>query len=300
MQAARHARWMVLAGGMAAMVSAVPAHAQFGGVVFDPTASTHAITSIANEEKGLVNQATRIAQGSQANLTLAQQLQQDITMAGTALKIYTQSVQQYQTIFNNLKYFNSKTIWRSVENALMQASVQNQYGETSGLQSELNGQSQTGSTVWKIMNLAVSATNPSFFGNQILGASDRLATLAHIEAMDAASAQCLDAVSQYQAGRNNNMSANSQLDDSIFDTTDTTNSEVEQLNLLSISDSQKMQEAHAQGQLHACMAAQAAVNNMDKRNLASTSINDAQYIQTQQSLNPSYAGNESSTWTSYY
>jgi hypothetical protein len=48
------------------------------------------------------------------------------------------------------------------------------------------------------------------------------------------------------------------------------------------------------------MAAQAAVNNMDKRNLASTSINDAQYIQTQQSLNPSYAGNESTTWTNYY
>jgi hypothetical protein len=300
MTAARHARWITLAGGVFALATVVPAHAQFGGVVFDPTQSGHAIEQIANESKGLTNQATRIAQGSQANLTAAQQLTQDIQIAGTALKIYTQAQQTYTTIVNNLKYFNSKTIWRSVEAALMQASVQNQYGETSGLQAQMNGQSQSGSTVWKIMNLAVSATSPSFFGNQIIGASDRLSTLAHIEAMDAASAQCLDAVSQYQAGRTNNLSANTQLDDSIFDTTDSTNSEVEQLNLHSMSDSQRMQEQHAQGQLHACMAAQAAVNNMDKRNAASATMNDAAYIQSAQSINPTYAGNESTTWTTYY
>jgi hypothetical protein len=301
MKAARYARWIGLAGGVFALASAIPAHAQFGsGIVFDPTASTHAITSIANESKGLANQAEQIALHGQTNLTLAQQLTQDIQMAGTALKIYNQTVQQYQTIFNNLKYFNSKTIWRSVESALMQASVQNQYGETSGLQAQMNGQSQTGSTVWKVMNLAVAATSPSFFGNEIVGTSSRLSTLAHIEAMDAASAQCLDAVSQYKAARTNNLSAGTQLDDSIFDSSVSTNSEVEQLNLLSMSDAQRMQEAHAQGQLHACMAAQAAVNNMDTRNIASTNINDANYIQAYQKTNPNFVGNESITWTGYY
>jgi hypothetical protein len=300
MKAARHAHWISLAGVVLALATAIPAHAQFGGVVFDPTQSAHATQQIFNEAKGLSNQATRIAQGSQANLTAAQQLEQDVQIAGTALKIYTQAQQTYQTIVNNLKYFNSKTVWRSVEGALMQASVQNKYGETSGLQAQMNGESQTGSTVWKIMNLAVSATSSSFWGNQVLGASDRLSTLAHIEAMDAASSQCLDAVSQYQASRTANLSANNQLGDSIFDSTGNTNSEVEQLNLLSMSDAQRMQEAHAQGQLHACMAAQAAVNNMDKRNMASTTMNDAAYVQSAQANNPSFAGNESHTWTSYY
>jgi hypothetical protein len=39
---------------------------------------------------------------------------------------------------------------------------------------------------------------------------------------------------------------------------------------------------------------------MDKRNSASSTINDASYRLTAQAANPTYAGNESTTWTSYY
>ncbi|NYF54111.1 hypothetical protein [Tunturiibacter gelidoferens] len=294
------ARWLALAGGLLAFASAMPANAQFGGVVLDPTQSAHAVIQISNEGKALVNQATSIAQGSQANLTLSQQLIQDIQMAGTALKIYNQSITTYNTIFNNLKYFNSKQIWRTAENALMASSVQNQYGETSGLQAQLNGQGQNASTVWKLMNLAVSGTSSSFWGNQIVGASDRLSTLAHIEAMDAASTQCLAAVGAYNQSRTTNLAPNTALDTSIYDTTTATNSEVEQLNLLNVAGSQRMQEQKAQGQLQACIAAQNAVSNMDKRNAASLTINDAAYKLTQQSSNPTYAGNESTTWTTYF
>ena len=293
-------RCLALVGGLIAFASAMPAHAQFGGVVLDPTQSAHAVIQIGNEGKSLVNQATRIAQGSQANLTLSQQLIQDVQMAGTALKIYNQSITTYNTIFNNLKYFNTKQIWKTAENALMNSSVQNSYGETSGLQAQLNGQGQNASTVWKIMNLAISGTSSSFWGNQIVGASDRLSTLAHIEAMDAASTQCLAAVGAYNASRTTNLPANTALNTSIYDTTASTNSEVEQLNLLNISNAQRMEEQHAQGQLQACMAAQNAVNNMDKRNAASLTINDASYKLTQQASNPTYAGNESSTWTTYF
>jgi hypothetical protein len=38
------------------------------------------------------------------------------------------------------------------------------------------------------------------------------------------------------------------------------------VNLLNVSHAQNMNEAQSQGQLQACMAAQAAVANMDKRN----------------------------------
>jgi hypothetical protein len=300
MKTAMNARWLAMALGVMAFARTVQAHPQFGGVVFDPTQSAHAVVQISNEGKSLVNQATRIAQGSQTNLTLSQQLIQDIQVAGTALKIYNQSITTYNTIFNNLKYFNSKSIWKTAENALMVTSVQDSYGETSGLQAQLNGQSQNASTVWKIMSLAISGTSSSFWGNQIVGESDRLATLAHIEAMDAASTQCLAAVGAYNASRTANLAANTALNTSTYDTTVSTNSEVEQLNLLNISDSQRMEEAHAQGQLQACMAAQAAANNMGKRNAASLTINDASYKITAQASNPTYAGNESNTWTSYF
>ena len=293
-------RSLTLASVLAALAMVAPAHAQFGGITFDPTQSAHAIVQIQQASQGLVNQATQIANGSQANLTLTQQLVQDIQMAGTALKIYNQSITTYNTIFNNLKYFNSKQVWRTAENALMNTSVQNTYGETAGLQSQLNGQSQNSSLVWKIMNLAISGTSSSFWSQQVAGQSDRLSTLAHIEAIDAASSQCLAAVGAYQASRATNLPANNALNTTIYDTSSLTNSEVEQLNLLTMSDSQSMEEAHAQGQLHACMAAQAAVANMDKRNEASITINDANNKLIAQANNPTYTGNSSSTWTSYY
>ncbi len=294
------ARNIAFISGFAGLAMAVPAHAQFGGVVFDPTQSAHAVQQIYNEDKSLLNQAEAIAQGSQRNLTLVQQLSQDVQIAATALKTYNQAVTTYTTIYNNLKYFNSKQIWQSVENQLTLANVANKYGETAGLQSQMNGQSQNASLVWKIMNLAISGTSSGFWSQEVVGNSQRLSTLAHIEAMDAASSQCLSAVSAYQSSRTNNLTANNALNTSIYDTTDLTNSEVEQLNLLSMSDSQRMEEAHAQGQLHACMASQAAVENMDKRNQASLTINDANNKLTAQANNPTYTGNSSTTWTTYY
>jgi hypothetical protein len=293
-------RSLTLASGLAALAIAAPAHAQFGGITFDPTQSAHAIQQIVNEEKGLASQAEQVAQGSQTNLTLIQQLTNDVKMAQTELNIYQQTITTYNTMVNNLKYFNSKQIWTTAENALLHGTVQNSYGETAGLQAQLNGQSQNASLVWKLMQLAISGTSSSFWSQEIVGNSQRLTTLAHIEAMDAASSNCLSAVSAYQSSRANNLAANNALNTSIYDTSDLTNSEVEQLNLLSMSDSQRMEEAHAQGQLHACMASQAAVENMDKRNIASVTINDANYKYTQQANNPTYLGNGSTTWTTYY
>ena len=294
------ARSLTLASGLAALAMAAPAHAQFGGITFDPTQSAHAIQQIVNEEKGLASQAEQVAQGSQTNLTLIQQLTNDIKMAQTELNIYQQTITTYNTMVNNLKYFNSKQIWTTAENALLHGTVQNSYGETAGLQAQLNGQSNNSSLVWKLMQLAISGTSSSFWSGEIVGQSQRLTTLAHIEAMDAASANCLSAVSAYQSSRTNNLAANEALNTSIFDTSDLTNSEVEQLNLLSMSDSQRLEEAHAQGQLHACMASQAAVANMEKRNVASLAISDANYKYTQQANNPTYLGNGSTTWTTYY
>ena len=107
-------------------------------------------------------------------------------------------------------------------------------------------------------------------------------------------------MSAYQSSRTNNQAANDALNTSIYDTTALNNSEVDQLNLLTMSDSQRMEEAHAQGQLHACMASQAAVENMDKRNAASLTINDANTKLIAQASNPTYTGNSSTTWTTYY
>ncbi len=285
------------AGGLLLLaVGALPARAQVFTALptFDAAQSINAIRQITLEDKSLANQAQRIAQGSETNMTLAQQLSTDLKLAATAM-------QTYNTILNNLKYFNSKQIWRTAESALMSGQVANQFGETSGLQATINGQTpQNASLVWRLMNLGLQGTSSQFWGNQVVGASDRLAALAGMEAIDAASTTCLGAVGNYNQARNNNTIAAANLQQSQFDISSLTNSELQQLNLLNASHAQTTAEQRAQGQLHACLAAQAAAANMPQRNATSATINDANFKLSQQSVNPTYAAKESTTWTTYY
>ena len=72
-----------------ALVAAAPAaHAQFGGVVLDPTQSAHAVVQIGNEEKSLANDVVKIQNGEQV-------LKTSLAMATTALNTYNQVLTQY-------------------------------------------------------------------------------------------------------------------------------------------------------------------------------------------------------------
>ena len=106
-----------LGGVLFLALSAMPAHAQWA--TFDATQNINALRQITNEQKSLVFQTQRIAQGSEANMTLAQQLSTDLKLAATALQTYNTVYNTYTVTLNNLRYFNSKQIWRTAEMALM-------------------------------------------------------------------------------------------------------------------------------------------------------------------------------------
>jgi hypothetical protein len=288
---------LALTGGVLSF--AMPSHAQFGGLVLDPTQSAHATTQIINEAKSLSNQATRIAQGSEANMTLGQQLSTDLQLAATALKNYETAMNTYNSIYNNLKYFNAKSLWQTLRNQLTLTAIGNRYGETYGLEMALGGNPQTAGSAWTAMNTALSATSSSFLSGQIVGASNRLATLARVEAMDGVSTQCLAAAASYNAGRLNNQAAEQALQTSQFDVSDSTNSELEQIDMLNVGSSQQMNETQSQGSLQACMAAQAAVGNMEKRNAAAEDINNWSFVQQQRSMADAMPAGSSQTWTTY-
>src|ERR1700722_5335122 len=86
------------------LCSALPGHAQFGGVVFDPTQSAHALQQI---EQNIQNSAT-----------WQQQLANEIQMAATIDKDYMQTVSMYNMVYGNLKNFSSKSIWRTIQSTL--------------------------------------------------------------------------------------------------------------------------------------------------------------------------------------
>ena len=129
--------------------------------------------------------------------------------------------------------------------------------------------------------------------------NSRMSQLAMIETADSVSPDCLTAVGQYRAARSENATANSSLLSEQFDGGNSTNSEVQQLNLLNASEAQRLSEMQSQGTLHACLASQMTVANMERRNAAVEDMNTAVFVQQQRSANDTSAANEGSTWANY-
>jgi hypothetical protein len=268
------------------VVGALPSQAQFGGVFTDPVQSGHALQQIAQQVKD--------------SATWQQQLANTIKLLATADKDYQQAITTYNVINGNLKNFSSKSIWRTIQSQLTMASFANQYGETTGLQAAMNGQAPgTSSMVWKLMNLGLNSTSSSFLSSQVLGSSHALATLTRMEAMDGVSSQCLNSVGDYNWQRNSNTQPQGSLSQSQFDTTSFTSTELEQLNLVNMGNAHHLNETQAQGALHACQAAQAAVQNMAQRTAAADEINNAAFVQQQRATYSSAPANSSGTWQTY-
>jgi hypothetical protein len=206
---------------------------------------------------------------------------------------------QYNMLKNNITHFSAKQQWQTTLHALENVNVANMFGETAGMSIALNTNSpSTSSTAWKAATVTMNGSASSYLASQSLGSS-RTSQLAMIETADSVSPDCLTAVGQYRASRSQNSTANSSLLSQQFDGSDSTNSEVQQLNLLKASEAQRLSEMQSQGTLHACLASQMTVANMERRNAHVEDLNTAVFVQQQRSANDTSAANESSTWQTY-
>ncbi len=206
---------------------------------------------------------------------------------------------QYTMLKNNVTHFSFKQQWQTTLHTLENVNVPNMFGETTGMSVALNTNSPSASsTAWKAATVAMNGSAPSYLASQSLG-SARTSQLALIETSDAISPDCLTAVGQYRGDRAMNATANSSLLSQQFDGTASTNSEVQQLNLLNAAEAQKMAEMQSQGALQACLASQMTVANMQRRNAAVEDLNTAVFVQQQRAANDTSAANESNTWDTY-
>ncbi len=206
---------------------------------------------------------------------------------------------QYNMLKNNITHFSWKQQWQTTLTALKNANVANMFGETAGISVALNTNSPSASlTGWKAATISVNSGTSTYLAGQSLG-SDRMSQLAMIEMSDSASPDCLTAVGQYRSARTQNASANSILAAQQVDGTDTTNTEVEQLNLLNAAEAQKLTEMQSQGTIQTCLATQMTVANMQQRNAAAQDLNTAALVQQQRNANNVGAAGESNTWRTY-
>jgi hypothetical protein len=206
---------------------------------------------------------------------------------------------QYNMLKNNITHFSWKQQWQTTLTALKNANVANMFGETAGINVALNSNSPSASvTGWRAATVSVNSGTSTYLAGQSLG-NERMSQLAMVEMSDAISPDCFTAIGQYRSARSQNATANSTLAAQQIDATDTTNTEVEQLNLLNAAEAQKMSEMQSQGTLQTCLASQMTVANMQQRNAAAQDLNTAAFVQQQRAANDASAANEGSTWQSY-
>ena len=223
----------------------------------------------------------------------------DPTSYASLVSQATTALNQFNTIKNNVVHFSVKQQWQAVRNILENYDVASLFGETNGIRISLNSNSPSMSvTGWKNATLSMNVNTTAFL-QAVDSNSPMRGHLAMIETSDAISPQCLTAVGQYHANRNQNSDAVSSLASWQLDTGDGSNSEVQQLNLLNAAASQQMAEAQAQGTLQSCIASQMTVANMQQRNAAVQDINTAAFVQQQRSVNNVSAVSEGNTWQTY-
>jgi len=223
----------------------------------------------------------------------------DPTSYASLVKQFTTLQMQYNTIKNNLTHFSAKQQWQAALTTLKNTNVKNLLGETNGMTTALTTNSPSASsTAWTSASVPVSSTTTSYLQSQTVGGA-QLAQLAMIEASDSVSPDCLTAVGQYRAARTQNATAVSTLAANELDGSSSTNSEVQQLNLLNAAEAQKMAEMQTQGTLQSCLASQMAVANMQQRNAAVIDLNTAAFVQQQRASNNVSAAHEGNTWQTY-
>lgn len=223
----------------------------------------------------------------------------DPTSYASLVQQLTTLQMQYNMVKNNITHFSAKQQWQTTLHALENVNVTNMFGETAGMSIALSSNSPSASsTAWKSSSVTMNGGASSYLAGGTLG-SARTSQLAMIETSDAVSPDCLTAVGQYRNGRSTNNTANNLLVSSQFDESDSTNTEVEQLNLLNAAEAQKMAEMQSQGALQTCLASQMTVANMERRNAAVVDLNTAVVVQQQRAANDTSAANEGNTWTTY-
>lgn len=206
---------------------------------------------------------------------------------------------QYNMLKTNLEHFSLKQQWQTALNSMEHVNIANQFGETNGMTSALNTNSPSAAQMaWGNATVPVGSNASAFLASQAPN-SDGRSQLALIEASDAASPDCINAVGAYRAARDANASAVTSLQSEQMDDDDDSNTEVQQLNLLNASQAQHMVELQAQGVIHACLAQQMAIQNMQTRNAAAQDLNSKGYVQQERQTNPVDTANESQGWQTF-
>ena len=211
----------------------------------------------------------------------------------------TTAYSHYKSFLSSVEHFSVKAAWQTEESRLTHIPLRNQFGETSGFDAALTiNSADTASTAWRNATTQLTGESSTYVASQAAG-SPAHSQLAMVEASDATSPMCLNAVGAYRAALAANGTAQAALQDQQLDGSTGTNSTVEQLNLLNASQAQHLVELKQQGAFQACLAQQMAVSQMQQRNAAAEDLNTWGAVEQQRATNNVNPAGSSVTWTHF-
>jgi type IV secretion system protein TrbJ len=181
------------------------------------------------------------------------------------VKIYTSGMQIYNLGMSMATSFKTgdKSAWMTLAQLATNDLTQDKYGETLTWPAMINGHPGLAPQAWATATFPV--THDSFMLGEIPGGSRLLAKLASLHAIDGASVDCLETIGNYRGNAAMNLAPILKLAISHLDGTASTNSNIEQLNMVNAHQEQANNELRAQGALASCLAQQATLQNKLQR-----------------------------------
>jgi len=212
----------------------------------------------------------------------------------------TTAQSQYNMIKSNVQNFSVKTVWQTELNKIKSVSVPNTYGETNGFSNALNLNSQSAALMaWTNSKIGLAPETNGILSTQTVGNSFepnparddrgvgyRFTRLPQRRGFLPSSPQRF----RHSPGE----PTTAQLDGS-----SSTNSEVEQLNLLNAAQAQQLNEQQSQGVLHACLAQQMTIQTCNSGTPLPQDLNTWGFVQAQHTLTQPSTWPISGTWTTY-
>jgi len=245
--------------------------AQFGGIVFDPTQNTNALRQIAQEVQEL-------AKIDQYILTLSAELKQ---------------------IQTNATYFtaNLKRGWIGTGNMIVRNwTVPNYYGETAMWQNAINLASGN-LQAWQQATIAMQRS--PYLAGQAVGTSRDYAYTASVNTFDAAGPTSIQTIGNARVQQAQMDAAIRRLQAAAEDGSVGTNSEVEQLNLMTSASVQSLQMQQTQNNAAVSLLEQQMIANKIQRDALADHMNfNNQINQYTASESPAW-GNAAQTFSTY-
>jgi hypothetical protein len=214
-------------------------------------------------------------------IVLAQQLAQQIKMV-THLK------SQYEQLKAQAMQFKQKSAWLTIGKRTADVYAVNTVGETIPWDALTRGNPASARNAWTAATVAVQPNQQ--LRNELVGSSATLAHLASVETIDRASIQCLATISQYRADAAANRNAYTSLENAQLDSSDGTNGQIQQLNLINAANAQAANERRSQGHIQACLAEQQTLANKIQRDAIVQNLNTITAMQQALAKTRSFPG----------